>query len=186
MKVVFVMAVFLASINSALAANVDDNRADWRQWPQVGEAQLSMLFFDIYYSQLLTPTGQYQQLDDVTPHPLALSITYQRDISQQQLLDATVEQWQKLGYDPQQIVPWVNQLASVFPDIEQGTNLTYVTDGKTGRFYYAKALGDAQSGSRPQVIGQIDDELFNDAFVSIWLAPNTEYPKLRAQLIGSR
>ncbi|MEL7291777.1 MAG: chalcone isomerase family protein [Pseudomonadota bacterium] len=186
MKVVLVAAVFLGLINSALAASVDESKADWRVWPKVGEAQLSMLFFDIYHSRLLSPTGQYQLEEDVTPHPLALSITYQRDISQQQLLDATIEQWQKLGYNPQQIEPWAKQLASVFPNIEEGTNLTYVTDGKTGRFYYFKNSSEGQIGVSPQQIGNIDDESFNDAFVSIWLAPNTEYPKLRSQLIGSR
>ena len=30
-----------------------------------------------------------------------------------------------------------------------------------------------------------EDEAFNDAFLAIWLSPNTDYPKLRQGLIGN-
>jgi hypothetical protein len=137
-----------------------------------------MLFFNIYHSQLLSPNGSYRLEPDISPHPLALSITYQRDISQQQLVDATLEQWQKLGYQPSVTQRWVNQLEHIFPDIQSGNNLTYVTDGVKGQFYFSPVERNHQ------LIGVIEDEAFNDAFLAIWLSPQTEYPRLRERLIG--
>ncbi|EPE8512989.1 chalcone isomerase family protein, partial [Vibrio alginolyticus] len=41
-------------------------------------------------------------------------------------------------------------------------------------------VGDVQVKN----VGIIEDERMNDAFLAIWLSPNTEFPKLRKQLIG--
>lgn len=181
MKLIMVIISCLlltGNVNASEVAAKSDQ--EWRSWSRVGQAQLTMFFFDIYYSQLLTPSGSYQLESDITPHPLALSITYQRDISQQQLVDATLEQWQKLGYQSAETEQWVTHIENIFPNIKQGNNLTYVTDGKQGQFYF----------SEPQLnhklIGVIEDETLNDAFLAIWLSPKTEYPRLRESLIGSK
>lgn len=121
--------IFCASVN----ANVVSDKK-WQEWRQVGSAQLTFFFFDVYKSQLLTPSGEYAQSKDVSPHPLALSIEYQRDISQKQLVDATKEQWEKLGYTDTSA--WVTQLEDIFPDIKDGQQLTYVSDGNVGRFFF--------------------------------------------------
>ncbi|NVJ56624.1 MAG: chalcone isomerase family protein, partial [Vibrionaceae bacterium] len=107
------------------------------------------------------------------------AIDYQRDISSQQLLEATDEQWQKLGYQTPMRKQWLVQLKTIFPDIKKGQQLAYVTDGKTGQFYY-------QHKGQVDAIGSISDETLNDAFLAIWLSPNTQYPKLRKQLIGAK
>ncbi|EGA70080.1 hypothetical protein VISI1226_18201 [Vibrio sinaloensis DSM 21326] len=170
-------SVFISQV--ALSSNAGTEQ-HWGQWPSVGQAQLSVFIFDVYQSNLKTPTGDYLQQDDVTPHPLALSIDYQRDISQRQLIDATEEQWQKLGYGDAERKHWIRQLDQIFPDIEEGQNLTYVTDGQYGQFYYTTA-----SQTAPSMIGTVNDEALNDAFLSIWLSPKTQYPELRSQLIGN-
>ncbi|KGY12781.1 periplasmic protein [Vibrio tubiashii] len=180
MKCRAIITVFLALTGSALASEPSEHGVEnWKNWSSVGQAQLSMFFFDIYESQLLSPNGYYLVDQDITPHPLALSITYQRDISQKQLLDATVEQWDKLGYQQSITQAWYSKLQAIFPDIEEGNNLTYVTDGSKGHFYYSNLQ------SEQRMIGSIEDEAFNDAFLAIWLSPNTEYPRLRQRLIGS-
>ncbi|MEZ8102908.1 chalcone isomerase family protein [Vibrio bivalvicida] len=179
MKCVAIITAFLVLTSSAFASESSRHNAEsWRSWSSVGQAQLTMFFFDIYESQLLTPNGGYVVEKDITPHPLALSITYQRDISQKQLLDATVEQWEKLGYEQSDTDYWASRLENIFPDIEEGNNLTYVTDGYRGSFYYSKPK------TNQQLIGSIEEEAFNDAFLAIWLSPNTEYPRLRERLIG--
>ncbi|MFM2589556.1 chalcone isomerase family protein [Vibrio sp. TBV020] len=178
MKTLIIVGLLtLASSVSASGINHDES-TDWNKWNEVGRAQLSMFFFDIYNSQLLTPSGQYKVDKDITPHPLALSITYQRDISQQQLLDATVEQWEKLGFSYFQARTWAVELETIFPDIEEGHNITYVTDGQQGQFFHSVEASQ-------QLIGAITDETLNDAFLAIWLSPDTEYPKLRQGLIGN-
>lgn len=151
----------------------------WTQWQTVGEAQLTWFIFDVYKSTLKAPDGQYQVSNDVSPHPFAIEIHYQRDISKRQLLDATDEQWQKLGFTLSDRQTWLSELEALFPDISKGDSLTYVTDGKTGRLVYCQAGRESR-----QTLGDVKDERLNDAFLSIWLSPQTEFPKLRKQLIG--
>ncbi len=155
------------------------NTADWHQWQTVGEAKFTWFIFDIYTSRLKTPDGEYEVTADVSPHPFALEINYQRDITKQQLLDVTDEQWQKLGFDKSNRQQWISELSTIFPDIKKGDALTYLTDGKTGQLIYRQA-----GQERHQTLGHVKEERLNDAFVSIWLSPKTEYPQLREQLIG--
>lgn len=153
---------------------------DWKAWKPVGQAQLSVFFFDVYTSTLLTPSGQYEISQDLSPHPLALNIEYQRSISQAQLLDATYDQWLKLGYDQAQAKDWINRLGTIFPSVKKGQQLTYVTNGQSGQFYYSVGLPN------DRLLGRIDDEQLNDAFLAIWLSPETEYADLRRELIGKK
>ena len=161
----------------SIASDYSDKQV-WQSWPLVGEAQLSFLFFDVYRSKLLTPSGQYIQSADITPHPLALSIDYQRDISKKELLDATKEQWIDQGYKQADVAEWIAQLSEIFPSVKRGENLTYVTDGQSGHFIYSP------QASSMQFLGGVENEKLNDAFVGIWLSPKTEFSDLRAQLIG--
>ncbi|MCQ9051900.1 chalcone isomerase family protein [Vibrio diabolicus] len=156
-----------------------DKMSSWKGWKTVGEAQLTWFIFDIYQSRLRAPDGKFIVNGDVSPHPLALEINYQRDISKQQLLDVTDEQWAKLGFTESYRKSWISELNRMFPDIKKGDELTYLTDGKTGQLLYRQA-GIAQI----KTVGFVQDERMNDAFLSIWLSPNTEFPKLRKQLIG--
>ncbi|MBR9874691.1 MAG: hypothetical protein GYB23_10525 [Vibrionaceae bacterium] len=155
------------------------NTAEWSQWKTVGEAKLTWFIFDIYESRLRAPDGRYQVGSDVSPHPIALEIYYQRDVTKQQLLEVTDEQWQKLGVNKQRRQEWLSELSKMYPNINKGDELAYVTDGKAGHLIYRRA-GDAFM----QTVGYVEDEGLNDAFLSIWLSPKTEFPKLRKQLIG--
>ncbi|CAM2973412.1 chalcone isomerase family protein [Vibrio mytili] len=183
------LAVIAMSCLPVYAQNVSNNEAKdaamhndsqrWRDWKTVGEAQLTWFIFDVYSSRLKSPNGQYMVSDDVSPHPFALEIRYQRDISKQQLLEVTEEQWQKLGFDQVSRSNWISELNKMFVDVRKGDELTYLTDGKTGQLIYRQA-NDATYYKR----GVVSDESMNDAFLSIWLSPRTEYPLLRKQLIG--
>lgn len=181
MKYAVMMVACLTLTVSANASVVSEKvTSNWDEWSSVGQAQLTMFFFDIYKSQLLTPTGHYIVGDDITPHPLALSITYQRNISHNQLVKATVIQWNKLGYQHNTTTKWAQSLEAIFPDIEKGHQLTYVTDGVQGKFYHSRP----ETGT--ELIGYIEEEDFNDAFLAIWLSPKTEFPLLRQSLIGNK
>ncbi|WP_239502585.1 chalcone isomerase family protein [Vibrio astriarenae] len=153
--------------------------SDWKSWSKVGSADLNWLFFDIYQSHLFTPSGDYRLSHDVTPHPLALSITYERDIEAKDLLSVTYDQWLKLGYSDEQALSWLETISPMFPDISEGDQLVYVSDGADGEIYWLR-----KNSYRWQLMGNVTDELTNDAFLSIWLSPKTEYPRLRRQLIG--
>ncbi|EDP58906.1 chalcone isomerase family protein [Vibrio sp. AND4] len=155
--------------------------SNWQQWQTVGEAQLTWFIFDIYKSRLKAPEGRYLVTADVSPHPFALEINYQRDISKKQLLEVTDEQWQKLGFTEPYRQQWISELDTMFPDIKKGDELTYLTDGKNGQLIYSQA---GISNETQKIVGHVKDERLNDAFLSIWLSPQTEFPKLRAKLIG--
>jgi hypothetical protein len=175
-----VLSLLLSSHNAVASKDSPVSYQAWGQWQVVGEAQLSWLFFDVYRSQLLAPQGIYEVSEDISPHPIALRIQYQRDISRQQLLDATLDQWRKMGVDKATRNQWIAKLYDIFPSVSDGQQLIYVSEGSSGKFYYL-------TNQKPlQLVGSIDDESLNDAFLGIWLAPNSQYPKLRAQLIGMK
>ncbi|GAD77324.1 hypothetical protein VAZ01S_070_00360 [Vibrio azureus NBRC 104587] len=167
------------SYSQSVSADSHKHERHWQQWKTVGEAQLSWLLFDIYISRLMSPTGKYHVSTDISPHPFALEMLYQRDITQEQLLEATDEQWEKLGFSQGKRSRWGEKLQSMFPNIKEGDALVYLTNGTTGQLLHREV------GTGPfKPVGTVSDEQLNDAFLSIWLSPNTEYPKLRKQLIG--
>ncbi|WP_156683987.1 hypothetical protein [Vibrio sp. UCD-FRSSP16_30] len=151
---------------------------DWKQWPLIGRADLDVLFFDIYTSELRAPQGRYTLGRDLSPHPVALSITYERDISKKHLIKETGKQWRNLGYAKEQSLAWLDRLEGIYPDVALGEQLVYVTDGQLGSFFYIRNDGSSE------LRGEVIDEALNDAFLAIWLSPQTEYPKHRLQLLG--
>ncbi|MGR5541422.1 chalcone isomerase family protein, partial [Vibrio campbellii] len=94
----------------AQPASLQPILSDVEQWKRVGSADLDWLFFDVYQSNLFTPDGQYRLSHDVSPHPLALTIIYERSITSSQLVEATQDQWQKMGFKPVQFEEWLAQL----------------------------------------------------------------------------
>lgn len=176
----FITAAAGLALSSVLsishASDVDSPKLDnqWQSWPTVGSADLDFLFFDIYTSELKAPQGSYKLGDDLTPHPVALSIVYERDISKKHLLKETKKQWAHLGYKEEQYNRWERKLAGIYPEIKKGDRLVYVTSGDSGVFYYFKGNQGAT------VVGEIQDEELNDAFLAICFRriPSTQTTEL--------
>lgn len=143
----------------------------WPQMTLVGEGKLSVLFWDIYEARLYSENGIYQG----NQYPLALRLTYLRDFSRKQLIEETVNQWQKLGfYDEQKVSSWTTELQQLWPDVERGQSLTlYIDDAQISYFYFNN-----------EQLGQLSDQQFAQAFLDIWLSPQTSAPDVRKQLIG--
>lgn len=142
----------------------------------VGSAKLSVVFWDIYQSTLYSDDGTFTS-DDLTQEsqsPLALNIQYLRDIEADELVEATADEWNKLGLGEAIYQPWLTQLTAIWPDIQENDELLFVlnhTDG--GVFYFNQ-----------EEIGRIDDRSFGVNFLRIWLDKKASYPKLRNKLIG--
>lgn len=137
---------------------------------QVGAAKLEIFFFDIYHSQLYSETGQYQEGE----YPLALNIQYLRDIDASDLVDRTEQEWQKLGFEDEQISPWLTLITSLWPDIKKGDTLLLVVEPDlSSTFYFNQKL-----------LAKIEEPSFGQNFLAIWLDKNCSYPKLRKKLIG--
>lgn len=141
----------------------------WPGWQSVGQAQLRWGFWVIYDSELRTPDGTYRGIQP----DLALLIRYRIDIDKKDLLDATDEQWQHLSIDPLNRRQWLQQLAKIWPDVKKGERLVFVLTERGGAFYLDERL-----------LGKVKSSEMATAFISIWLAPQTAYPKIRTQLIN--
>ena len=130
-----------------------------------GQGEMSYLFWKLYSAEFYaTPTNSDR----------ALKLEYYRAIDSKDLVDATKEQWNKLGYSNNNIQRWLQPLYEMWPNVEAGSTLTIrVTEDNISRFYFDE-----------QPIGTIQDKQFGEAFLAIWLSENTSEPDLRKQLLG--
>lgn len=149
----------------------------WDHWQRVGRATLSWGPFDVYHSTLLTPDGKYQ----TQQWPLALAIDYLRSIDRQELAKATEDQWQALGLaNTAKKNGWLNAVENTWPDVREGSEIVFVADAQGGQFY-SRAPGSVIVSP----IGKPFSPEFRDAFLAIWLSPDTQYPDLRSKLTGA-
>jgi len=152
--------------------------ADWLSWRSVGSATFSWGPFTLYTSQLLTPEGHYQGINQ----DQTLIITYRRDIAGDKLVNATRDQWQALGILKQepQSEAWLSMLKTLWPDVAPGSQLAFVFNHQQGQFWYRASA--TQKIFTP--LGPHQSASFSRHFLAIWLSPHTQYPELRKQLIG--
>ncbi len=135
----------------------------------VGEGSMRWLFWDLYQARFYSADGQYR----ANGFPQALALRYQRDIGKEDLLDATVTEWQRLGIDwkPQ----WRRELSAIWPSVRKGDELVLrVEEGGISRFYF-----------NWKSLGEVSDPAFGPAFLAIWLSPDSREPSLTRQLKGN-
>ncbi len=138
----------------------------------VGEGRFTYMIFDLYDATLYAPKANYNN-----NLPFALSLKYLRNLKGEKIARQSVKEMRKQGFeDEKKLENWYEQMASIFPDVKEGTILTgmYMAN-KTTRFY---------NGS--EEIGTIKDPDFGPWFFGIWLSDNTSAPKLRQDLIGKK
>ena len=141
----------------------------------VGEGSYRYLFWQLYDARLATVDGAFS--DYQKNAPVLLELTYKRDITKQQFIDATVDEWKKLGHSSEaQQQQWAAQLQNLWQDVKQGDRLAalLLDDGRV-QFYF--------NGVETGILA---DTAFGAAFFDIWLHPDTSAPKLRRQLIAAQ
>ena len=163
------MKLFLLVILMSVSISIQASPiADFKK---IGHAKLEVLFWDIYESELYSPSGVFVP----ESYPLALKIRYLRNIKADSLVERTGDEWQKLGYSEQQTQNWLSQIENLWPDISKGDELLLVINQQgQSEFYY----NDTQ-------LATLTDTSFGPGFAAIWLDQNCSYPELRAQLIGN-
>lgn len=135
---------------------------------EVGSGQFRWWGFLVYDAQLWSPQGKYRP-----GGPFALSLTYARSVSSQDIVDASLDQMRDLAMAVDRHPEWRAQLSQVMPSVESGDSLTGVyTPGQGAVFFFNN-----------QLTGQISERLAQ-AFFAIWLDPNTSEPDLRQALLG--
>ncbi|WP_370978557.1 hypothetical protein [Agaribacterium sp. ZY112] len=149
-----------------------------KDWAQVGEGSLKVLWFHIFDAKLYTKSGDYlallePKMDTAYTQTLVLQLTYQRGISKDRLLSETRKQLKSFS-ESGQIDVWISELAEIWPDIDTNDQLSiWVTEDSISHFYHS---GD--------YIGSVEDKRFGPAFVSIWLSEQSSYPDLASELRG--
>jgi len=140
--------------------------------PAVGKGSFKYLFWHIYDAQLQTVDGTF--VDYQQSAPLVLSLTYQRDISKSDFIDATLEQWQhQHGEIKQRHQQWSLLLAEIWRDVKTGDTLSC----------QRLKQGEVQFFLNTVYLGSINEVAFADEFLDIWLSTSTSAPKLRKQLV---
>ena len=138
--------------------------AGFRRW---GSGEFRRFGF-LVYEATLWAGGE----DPLRP-PLALKLTYKRNISGQDIAEASVKEIRNLGLADEALLRnWGEQMARIFPDVRPGDHILGLQLPEGARFF----LND-----RP--LGAIDDPAFARAFFAIWLDARTSAPELRAALL---
>lgn len=106
--------------------------------------------------------------------PLALQLTYKRDIAGQKIVDASVREMRELGAPASSLTVWGQAMSRIFPDVRSGDQITGVYQNGAATFL----LNNRE-------IGRINDPEFARYFFGIWLDPRTSEPKLRNRLLQS-
>ncbi|WP_017445133.1 chalcone isomerase family protein [Gayadomonas joobiniege] len=161
-KLTFLVSVFLlsASLGTFQAAA---EQPFWKTQPALGNARLSVLFWDIYDAWYFR--SQNEQ---------ALKLTYLRDFSKRALVKETASQWQRMSLLHPLNNVWLAQLENMWPDIDKGDTLVCHLNPQGQSVFY-------HNGKR---IGQVDDPDFGPQFLSIWIGPEAEYQSIRKQLLN--
>ncbi|SEL76639.1 Chalcone isomerase-like [Colwellia chukchiensis] len=137
----------------------------------LGKAKLSVLFWDIYESQLLTSDAKVPFSSAC--QCILFKIRYLRAISNQELVANTEAQWQHLQVDKDIYRGYLTKLARIWPDIQAGDQLSLLSQGEITVFYFNQ-----------QKIAAIKSPTFAKLFLGIWLDKNTSEARLRQQLLG--
>lgn len=111
--------------------------------------------------------------DDPLRPPLALQLTYKRNIAGAAIAEASVKEIRQLGLaDEATLVRWGGLMAGLFPDVRPG-------DAIIGEY----RAGSAIFHFNGRLLGRIEEAAFARAFFAIWLDARTSAPDLRAALL---
>ncbi len=139
----------------------------------IGTGEFRVFGFDVYNARLWSAARPL-----ATDQPFALELIYQRTISRDDLVQASVDEIKRLSgasVSAGQLADWQAQMQQSFVDVQAGTRITGVyLPGQGARFFVGQQLQH-----------EVKDPQFARAFFDIWLDPRTRNPELRQQLLGS-
>ena len=157
------LALIAAPLSAFAVAETAGQRGELKRW---GSGEFRRFGFLVYEATLWAA-------DDPVRPPLALKLTYRRNIDGELIAEASIKEIRKLGMaDKATLNRWGELMTGLFPDVKPGDSIVghYLPDG--ARFTFNE-----------QPLGSIDDPAFARAFFAIWLDPNTSEPDLRAALL---
>lgn len=107
---------------------------------------------------------------------LALELRYARRLRGPLIAERSLtEMWRQGEIDEARAQRWLEAMARLFPDVDNGDRITGVQrPGVAARFHV-----------NGRFAGELRDAEFARRFFGIWLSPQTSEPQLRASLLGS-
>jgi len=146
------------------AATQESGPAGFRRW---GSGEFRRFGFLVYEATL------WAAGDDPLRPPLALKLTYKRNIAGKDIAAASVKEIRNLGIaDETSLQRWGEQMGGLFPNVTPGDHILGLHLPEGARFLFNDRL-----------LGSIDDQAFARAFFAIWLDEKTSAPELRAALL---
>lgn len=130
-----------------------------------GSGEFRRFGFLVYEAQLWAGSNPAEP-------PIALQLTYKRDIEGAKIVTASVDQMRALGASETQLGAWATAMARIFPDVKLGDQIVGIYRPGSATFLYNN-----------REIGQVNDPEFARLFFGIWLDPRTSEPKLRNRLL---
>lgn len=139
----------------------------------VGQGDLRIWGFRIYTARLWSAQQPFD-----SSQPFALELTYHREISREEFVDASLDEIRRTSagqVSDSQLQAWRREMQHAFVDIKEGQRITGVNLAEGCQFYVDGRLHH-----------EVRDSAFAKAFFAIWFDPKTRDPGLRKQLLGSR
>ncbi|MGL5291941.1 MAG: hypothetical protein ACRC9T_08455 [Vibrionaceae bacterium] len=174
-KLFLLLLLFMLPAQNSIACESDY----WNDWNLVGSASYKWSLRKIYDGALYTPSGKFEYL---TP-PLALALTYKRDVDADTFAQHIIKQFELLRFAPEQIEKWRTLMSGIWPDFKKGDRLIYVLElqsgAEVGLFFYQP------HGGVSSAYGVLDDRMLATAFADIWLAEQSPFADQRKTLINA-
>lgn len=137
----------------------------------VGAASFRVLFWRIFDASLWSPDGVFDW-----NAPFALSLTYQRDFTAQQLTAKTVEEMARQSGEPSKTFDrFGSEFMGCIDDVKAGDRITALSEGASKARLFVNGT-ERCALERPELRRQ---------FFGIWLASNSAFPEETARLIGA-
>lgn len=172
-KLLLTITLLLIAMDArAQAGWVDTHIPDARK---TGDGVLRYFGLHIYDAELWTHPGFSAVA--FTEQPVALRLTYARRLVGRLIAERSDKEISALGLGTEEErARWLDEMTRLFPDVSKGDSLSMLfLPGRGATFF-----------RNDQLLGEIADPAFAQAFISIWLHPETSQPGLRSELIGGR
>lgn len=138
-----------------------------------GESDFRWWGLTVYRARLWTPPGF--RGETFLRHEFALELEYRRAFRAGDIARRSIEEMRRAGsFTPDDAQRWQAALTRVLPDVQAGDRITGLHRPGGGATF--------RVNDRPA--GEVADARFAALFFSIWLAPTTSEPQLRAALLG--
>ena len=138
----------------------------------VGEGRLKFFAWDVYDATLFAENGTWNP-----EQPFALRLSYLRDIDAKKIVDQSIKEIRKQGFNDEiRLASWHSQMSDIFPMVSDGTELIGIMKDDNHSVFYNGEI----------YLGVIKDPEFSHYFFNIWLGEETSVADLRQNLIGQR